>query len=158
MKDQTKTIAITLALTVLFLGACSLLEEDIDGELSTTIGVNESKEDVNIQYSSISVISADSDKDIKDNLDKIKDWTVSELSYSIMNFQGDPSTTFSGSLGFSRRNESSATISASVSNVNLDNVSDNGTKYKLNLTPTQLNTIAKYFDADQAIKVYLTGM
>jgi hypothetical protein len=155
---RNKIINLVLVLAVLFFGKCTLLEQDIDGELSTIIGVNESKDDTNIQYSSSSVISADSDEDIKDNLDKIKDWSVSELSYSIMNFNGDPATTFSGTMGFSRRNGSSATITASVSNLKFSDVSDNGKKYKVGLSESDLNTIAGWFNDDQAVKIYLDGV
>ncbi len=136
---------------------CSLFEQDIDGELSTTLLVNETTSGTNMSYSEEETIDASSDPDIRDNLDKIKEWTASEILYSIMGFSGTTGTTASGSIGFSRESASSPAVSVSVSGVNLSDVSDNGTKYKLSLTSDQLKTIADILDKDQAIKVYLSG-
>lgn len=144
------------ALVLLFSG-CTLFETDVDGELSAMIGVAESKTDANIQYSNTVVLSADSDEDIEDNLDKIKDWTVSQISYSIWSFDGYPTATFSGTLGFSQRSASSPSITVSVSGLVLSDLSNDNVKHKLNLSEVQLNTIADYFDKDQAIKVYFEG-
>ena len=147
-----------IVLLALPISQCSLFEQDIDGELSTSIPVNETQQGKDLQYSNSMVLSADSDQDIKDNLDKVKDWSVKEVSYSIMGFQGNASITFSGSLGFSRRSDSSPSITASVSNLMFSDVNNNGKKYKINLSETQLAKIAAFLDADQALKVYWNGV
>ena len=158
MKNLIKIILpVVLSAILLPFSQCTLLEQDIDGELSTSVPVNESKQDKNIQYSNSMILSANSDKDIKDNLDKIKDWSVQAISYSIMGYDDDPSTSFSGSLGFSRRSANAPTITASVSNLIFANVTDNGQKYKVNLSEADLAGIAKMLDADQEIKVYWKG-
>lgn len=159
MKNPNNFIAlISIAIILLPFTQCSLLEQDIDGELSASIPVNESQEGVNLQYSNTAVLSADSDKDIKDNLDKIKDWSVQKISYSITGFSDDPSITFSGSIGFSRRSDNSPSITASVSNLEFAKVTDNGQKYTVNLSEADLAKIAAILDADQAIKVYWNGV
>lgn len=53
-----------LVMPIVIFSNCSLFEHDIDGELSNILPVNESKQDVNINYSSTAIISADSDRDI----------------------------------------------------------------------------------------------
>ena len=158
MKNLKKIIApLIMSAMLLPLSHCTLFEHDIDGELSASIPVDESKQDQNIQYSNSMNLSANSDKDIKDNLDKIKGWTVQQISYSITGYNDDPSTSFSGTLGFSRRSANSPTITASVTNLIFDNVSDNGQKYKVNLSETDLAGLAKILDSDQEIKVYWNG-
>jgi hypothetical protein len=158
MKNLKKIIIpVVLSAILLPFSQCTLLEQDIDGELSAIIPVDETDQDKNIHYSNSMILSANSDKDIKDNLDKIKDWSVKQISYSIMGYKGDPSTSFSGSVGFSKRGADVPSITASVSNLIFDNVSDNRQKYKVNLSEADLAGIAKILDADQEIKVYWKG-
>ncbi len=158
MKNYLKTTTFVACLAAFFLfSKCSLLETDVDGELNSTLSVNESKTDANIQYSNTMVIDADSDEDIADNLDKIKEWSVSQISYSIWSYDGYPTATFTGSLGFSQRSASSPSINVAMSGLDLSNLSNDNIKHKLNLSESQLNTIAEYFDKDQAIKVYFNG-
>ena len=156
--SQKKIILLIIVSLALPISQCTLIEEDIDGELSTTIPVNETQQGTNIDYEDSQILSADSDKDISDNLDKIKSWDVQKISYSIMGFKDDPSITFSGSVGFSRRNENSPSITASVSNLEFAKITDNGKKYKISLSDTDLAKIASIFDSDQAIKVYWKGV
>lgn len=159
MKNLRKIIApLVISAMLIPFSQCTIFEHDIDGELSASIPVNESKEDQNLQYFNSMILSANSDDEIKDNLDKVKDWTVNQISYSIAGYNGDPSTSFSGSLGFSRRNANTPTITASVSNLIFDDVSDNGQKYKVNVSEADLAEIAKILDSDQEIKVYWNGV
>jgi len=160
MKNSTSKIALfILCFLCLVFSRCSLFETDIDGELSTTLPVNESKKEVDITYKNTMIISADSDKDIKDNLSKIKNWSVLEISYSIWAFSGDdPNTTFTGNIGFSRRAESTPSITASVSNLKFANISDDKKKHKVSLSEVDLAKIANIFDTDQALKVYWDGV
>jgi hypothetical protein len=137
---------------------CSIFEQNIDGELSTTLYLFEQQQGANFAYGNTEIIDAASDKDIKDNLDKIKDWSVSEITYKIWQFEGSQSTTASGSIGFSPISGTTASISATQSPVSLSTVSDNNVKYKVNLTEQQLNTIAGYMKKDQALKVYTFGV
>ncbi len=159
MQKLLKNAALfTLVCSLLILGRCSFLDWNINGELSTTMEVREAREDVNIHYSSTSMLSADSDDDIKDNLNKIKDWNVNELSYAVRNFEGDPSITFSGEIGFSKIDASSASITASVSDLILSEISDNGKKYVINLSESQFNTMSMWLDEDHGISIYIEGV
>lgn len=160
MKNPAKKIIrISLAFLAFLFTNCSLLEQDIDGDLSAILSVYEPKVGVMIPYTDVILVDATSNKNIKDNLDKIKKWQVTELSYSIMNYSGDPSVTFSGSIGFSKRSSTlGATITASVTNLNFSSVSDNNKKYKIDLSENDLNTIAGYFESEQGILVYLDGL
>ena len=159
MKKNARSFPIIVAIfSLLIFSTCSLFEQDIDGELSTSIPVIEEQQGVDLQYSNSMILSANSDKDIKDNLDKIKDWSVLEVSYAIRDFDDDPSITFSGSLGFSRRSVNTPTISASVSGLVFADVNNSGKKYKVNLSASDLAEIAKILDADQEIKVYWNGV
>lgn len=155
--SNNKVILFALVLSGIFFSKCSLLEHDIDGELTTTLNVSESKSATDVLYQNTTVLDADSDEDIQDNLDKIKDWAVTEVSYSIMGYTGDESGTFSGSIGFSKKSDTSASISVSIANLNLNDVSDDGKKYKLSLSESQLATIAGYLKDDQAVKIYFDG-
>ncbi len=140
-----------------FLSGCSLLEGNFSGEAEVTFGIYESKAEQNITYSDVRVIDAADDEDIRDNLDKVKDWQVEEISYTIRNYDGDPSATFSGSMGFSRESSTSPTITASVNNLKLNDL-NNGAMQKLALSGTDLATMASWLDKDQKIKVYLSGV
>ena len=147
-----------LVVTTALFYQCSIFEQDIDGELSTLLYLSEQQEGANFVYGSIDVIDAASDKDIKDNLKKIKDWSVSEVSYKIWGFGGPPATTASGSIGFSPMSSTTAAVSATQSPISLSTVTNNDVKYKVNLTEQQLNTIAGYMKNDQTMKVYTFGI
>jgi hypothetical protein len=154
---KTNYLILLIVTTVLFY-QCSIFEQDIDGELSTILYLSEQQEGANFVYADTEVIDAASDKDIKDNLNKIKDWSVSEVSYKIWGFGGPPSTTAAGSIGFSPMSATTAALSATQTSINLSTVSNNDVKYKVNLSEQQLNTIAGYMKKDQAMKVYTFGL
>ncbi len=154
---KTKYLLSSIISTVLFF-QCSIFEQDIDGELSTILYLSEQQEGASFVYGNIEFIDAASDKDIKDNLKKIKDWSVKEVTYKIWGFAGTSSTTASGSIGFSPISGSAASISTTQSPIILSTVSDNNVKYKVTLSEQQLNTIAGYIKQDQALKVYTFGV
>lgn len=138
---------------------CSLFEKDIEAEVDGTFFVNESDQGEDIQYSDFILINATQDSDISDNLDKIKEWSVKKISYSLSGFDGDASTTFSGSVSIKALNPSSGTtsVSASVSNINLQDLSSSGEKVALSLSQTELATIAGWFDSDERVEIYAQG-
>jgi hypothetical protein len=154
----SKSAMYTLAFIGLIFSKCSLLDQDIDGNLSTYLSFSENKNETDIPYSSVEYLDASSDSDIEDNLDKIKDWSVTEISYKVWGFNGDPTTAISGTLGFSKTTEGSPTVTATFTNVVLSSISDNDTSYKVNLSESDLNTLAGYFEQDQAIKIYVNGV
>ncbi len=159
MKNMNKkSTLLVLSLIGLLVSQCGVLDQDIDGNLSTYISVNETRTDTDIPYATTNFIDASSDLDISDNLDKISDWSVTEISYKVWGFYGDPSTTISGTLGFSRPNENTPSITTNVSSVLLNTISDDDTNHKVSLTENQLNTIAGYFKEDQAMKIYVDGI
>ncbi len=101
-------------------------------------------------------LNALDNKDIRDNLDKVKSWSVEKVSYALKNYQGDPSTTFSDTFGFSPSSSGSASITIAVSGVNLNDL-NNGSKQALALSSNDLATMASWFEKDNALKVYMTG-
>jgi hypothetical protein len=143
-------------LMMVFFSGCSLLEADFSGEVEAYFAVNESNAGSNISYNEVKVLNATDEEDIRDNLDKVKDWTVEKVTYAIKNYQGDPSTTFSGTLGFSEASGTSPSISTSVSGLNLSSLS-NGPRQALGLSGNDLATMASWLDSDPKIKVYLKG-
>lgn len=159
---RTKTTLsghLLLLVSMLCFTGCSLFEKDIEAEVKGTFFVNESTEGVNIPYSEFIVIDATDDSDIRDNLDKIKDWSVQKISYSLNGFSGDPSTVFSGAMQLRSAGTTSGitSVSASVQNLNLADLSSSGAKNELNLSATDLATIAGWFDADERIEVFMQG-
>lgn len=159
MKNPNKNaILFSLVISMVLFGKCSLLDWNINGELSTTFEVNEMSEDVDIQYSSTAMLSADSDDDVRGNLSKIKDWSVIELSYSVRNFEVDPAVTFSAEVGFSKSSASSASFTASFSEIIFSEITDDRRKYIINLSESQLDTMSTWLDEDHVLKVYIDGI
>jgi len=157
-KHISKPLIPLSILPLLLFSQCSWFEQNLDGSLSTFISVYESSSNSNIPYNTFEYIDASSDEDISKNLDKIKDWTVKEVSYKIWGFYGDPNTSISGELGFSRESENSPSIKATFTNIMPANITDNDVSYKVNLSESDLNKIADYLDKDQFLKIYLNGV
>ena len=137
------------------LGACSLLEKDIDATVTADILVNESTSGTNINYNGTTVLNAEDDEDVADNLDKIKDWSVLEVGYQILFFSGQPGTTFTGNMGFSPSGSNSPEFQMAVSNLNLSAASG---YTKLNVSSSDLNMLASWLESNRKIKVYWTGI
>ena len=157
MKNFIKQKTAVSLLIAVFLSGCNLLEGDFSGEVHTTFMVNESNSGSNITYNDVRIINAEDNSDIRDNVDKVKNWSVEKLSYQIQNYQGSASTTFSGSLGFSKASASSPAISVSVSGLNLSSL-NNGAKQDVGLTASNFATIASWLDSDHKVKVYMQGV
>jgi len=159
MKNSVKLfIPASLLVFALISYRCSILEQNVDGEFSTLLNIYEAQTGSNITYSSVQALDAASDQNIADNLDKIKDWTVTEASYKIWGFNGVQNTTMTGTIGFGSISSASASVTASVSNVDLSVVAGNDTKYILNLSESDLNKIAALLDKDHAVNVYIDGV
>ena len=151
---QKTTVSLFIAI---LLSGCSLLEGDFSGEVHTTFAIHESSSGSNISYNNIQTINAEDDDDIRNNLDKVKNWSVEKISYKIQNYQGDAATTFSGSLGFSKISANSPAILVSVTGVNLSSL-NNGPKQDSGLSASDLATIASWMDSDHKVKVYMQGV
>ncbi len=157
MKKLIMKGTVISVLTALFLSSCNLLEGDFSGEVHTTFIISESSNAGNINYNSVSTVKATDDKDIRDNLDKVKNWSVEEISYQIKNFQGDPDVTFTGSIGFSKKSASSPGIILGVTGINLSSL-NNGQKTVVALSSSDLATMASWMDSDHEMKVYFQGV
>ena len=66
--QSKKSILLVLPLFGLLVSQCGLLDQDVNGNLSTYISINETKAETNIPYSTMNFIDASSDGDIADNL------------------------------------------------------------------------------------------
>jgi len=156
MKTIVCFIAAIALIAMAFLSGCSLIEKDFDGEVSVHYPVNETDDDSDITYDEIRTLNALDDEDIRDNLEKIQNWTVTKVSYSISGYQGDDDATFSGILGFSRNSDMSASISVPVSGLKLSDLNGKA-KLDLGLSSSDLSKLASWFEADNALKVYMNG-
>ena len=145
---------ITATFVLFSLGACSLLEKDIDATVNADILVNESSSGTNLNYNGSTVLNAEDDEDVADNLDKIKDWSVLEVGYQILFFTGQPGTTFTGNMGFSPSGSNSPEVQVAVSNLNLSAASAYS---KLNISSSDLNMLASWLATNRKIKVYWIG-
>ncbi len=157
MKNFIKKSTAVSFLVALLLSGCSLLEGDFSGEVHTTFFINENSTDSNITYSDVTTLDAKDDKDIRDNIDKVKNWAVEKISYQIKNYQGPSDATFSGTIGFSPASSASPTITTSASGLNLSSL-NNGPKQTVGLSTADFAKMASWFEKDQKIKVYMQGV
>lgn len=156
MKKPSNRLLLFFSVMIIAVAGCSLLEQDIDAELSDTIFVNETTQGQNIQYSDEIILDATTDQDIEDNLNKIKDWRVEKISYSISGFIGDGGTTFSGNV-IVRPQSGSGSVSTSVTNLDLKALSTSGEVRVLGFSETDLAKIAGWFDKEQIVVVEYNG-
>jgi hypothetical protein len=157
MKNLSNSIiTLFIALAIVAFGGCSLLEQDIDTQLEDTKLVNETTEGQNIQYSDEITLDATKDEDIRKNLDKIKNWNVVKVSYSLSGFTGTDGTTFSGTVTV-RPQSGSASVDTNVSNLDLKALSDSGEIRALGFSETELAEIAKWFEEEQIVIVKYAG-
>jgi hypothetical protein len=146
-----------LLISLIFIGSCSLLEHDVEAELKATFNVNETQTGTNLPYDDQRTIKATDDEDIAKDLSKIKDWNVRQVFYRISNYQSGAQATFTGSIIVNPPNKPNENVKASVSNIDLQALSNAGTKVKLNVSGTDLGKIASWFDEYEAVQVTCQG-
>lgn len=88
--------------------------------------------------------------DILDNLAKIDDWKINEITYMVVLYIGSPDIVFNGTLTL-------GSVSMAVSNLNLNDMYVNGTNSTLTLTDQQLKTLASDFRSDGTIEGSISG-
>jgi len=162
-----KTIGFRLAscvvvTTIIFLlGSCSLFEDvddvSFDTTLDETLTVSEPDAGTNVAYEEVLTLDATSDPDISKYKAKIKGFKVNKVSYQIINYAGDFSTVFNGSLSFGDASSSSASVAATVSNLNVKQAYLSGTVYELLINQADIDKIAALLKDDKAVKIYLNG-
>lgn len=156
MRKFSNNLLLFIAVIFIGINGCSLLEQDIDAEISGSKFVNETTEGVDIPYSDVIELDATTDQDIRDNLDKIKEWDVTKVSYSLSGFIGEGGTTFSGAVKIGPQS-GSGTISTSVSGLDLKALSDSGEIKVLGFSETDLAKVAGWFDKEQVVVVTYEG-
>lgn len=87
------------------------------------------------------------DPDIQDNLDKIDQYTINKITYTITYYQGINDIILNGSLNIG------SSVSIPVTNANLNTLFTSATVTELNLSDQDLNNLAKELKSNS----YLTG-
>ena len=146
-------------LSILFLPGCSLFDkiDDIsfDSKLTETLDVVDNSTGQNVAYSEIIVIHATTDSEINKYLDKIKGFSLNKLTYQVVgNSSQQQGITFSGSFSYSAIASSSTTVLATITNLNLDDLS---TVHNLPISQSDIKAINNLLKNDKAIKFYLEG-
>lgn len=149
-----------LALAAVSFSGCNKIDEIDDVEFHSDfeqeIAVIDPTPGENRPYSQTITFDATTDPEIDKYKSKIKGFTIEKLSY-IINDANNPTSgsRFSGTMGFSASGSASATVLASITNLDLD---DNITEHEITLAQADLDKIAGYLRDDKAVKIYLTGV
>lgn len=158
--QKTLSLVVLVSLTTLFT-SCDLFDKaddiDFDTTLEETIFIAEEGTGTNVAYSETIIIDATSDPDIEEYKDKIKGFTIKKISYQVTNFVGASLSTFSGTVAFGDAALATSTVSATITNLNLQQASTSGTIYELTFNQTDIDKIAALLLDDKAVKIYLNG-
>ena len=148
MKKITPYLMLLLMLLTLTSNSCDedILDVDISTEITRSIDlhVNQGKESIIENYT----VDLNND-DTKDYINKIKNVTITKLSYKIKNFSGDPEGTISGTV-------SVEDFSFEPIVDNIKNAFDSNTEYKIS-NENELSTIAELLKEKGKITVEIDG-
>ncbi len=148
-----------LAIILLFAGGiqgCKKIKDvstvDINGDLQKSFTVNITESDTTAVSEQFSV-DASSNTEINKYLNNVKQYQVKKVTYKITNYTGstdvDP-VILNGTLDF-------GTVSASITNLNLQSASTSGTDYDTGLTQDDLNTLATEMKSGNSLSGDLKG-
>lgn len=157
MKNSLTKAFVGILFTTLF--ACDKIDEladvNFNANLSETFQVDATTTN-EMTFSSTLDVSEDSDA--KPYLDKIKNYEIEELKFEITNLSTSVSGEiyFDGVLGFSKKNETSATATCSVSPLNITHVNNTGA-FEINNCDDILNDLKSILMSDNAAKIYMQG-
>lgn len=164
MKTQyLKTIALVVlvSFTTLFT-SCDLFDKvddvDFDSTLEQTFTVTEEGTATNVNYTKTIVLDATDDSDIEAYKDKIKGFTIKKISYQVTSFDGASVSTFSGTLGFGDASLATSTVSATITNLNLQQAYTSGQAFDLTFNQADVDKIEALLMDDKAVKIYLNGV
>lgn len=153
MKNHALLLA---AFAILSLSSCELDDVSFDSTLEENILVTEESEGTSVEYEETIVLDATTDPDINKYKSKIKGFKIRKLSYQIVNYFGQPAV-FNGSLSFGDQSQTSPTVLASVTNLDIQQAYNLSQVYELSLNQADIDKIAALLKEDKAVKIYLTG-
>jgi hypothetical protein len=158
---KARSAAVLALITTLFT-ACNLLDKaddvSFDATVDETIVVTEENEGTNVSYDKIVTLDATADPDINKYKNKISGFTVKKVSYQITNFNGAEGATFSGTLSFGEASQTTRTVAATITNLNLQQTFSSGQVLELPINQADVDTIAGMLKNDKAVKLYLDGL
>jgi len=155
------SLVVLLSFATLF-NACSLFDSvddvDFDATLEQTFTITEEVTGTNVNYNNTIILDATDDSDIDTYKEKIKGFTIKKISYQVTSFTGASTSTFSGTLAFGDAALGTSTVSATITNLNLQQAFSSATVYDLTFNQSDVDKIAALLLDDKAVKLYLTGV
>lgn len=153
--------ASVLILSAALISSCDLLDKaddvNFDATLEETINISEETTGTNVTYSETITLDATSDPDIDEYKNKITGFTVKKVSYQIVNYDGAPAATFSGSISFGDASTTTPTVAATITNLNFQTAYAAQTIFDLPISQADVDKIANLLKDDKAVKIYLNG-
>ena len=141
--------------------SCDLFDKvddvNFDTSLEQTINITEESTGTNVAYSETILLDATSDPDIDEYKDKISGFTIKKVSYQVTSFDGASVSTFSGTLAFGDASLTTSTVSATITNLNLQQAYTSGQIFELTFNQADADKIAALLKDDKAVKIYLNG-
>lgn len=155
------SLIVMVSFTTLFV-ACDLLDDaddiDFDATLEQSINVTEASTGTNVNYAETIILDATDDPDIDEYKDKITGFTINKVSYQITGFDGTAGTTFTGTLSFGDASLATSTVSATITNLNLQTANSSGQIFDLTISQADVDKVAALLKDDKAVKIYLDGV
>jgi hypothetical protein len=163
---KTVTLVLRSAMAVCFAfvmssASCDLFDKvddvTIPIELEHTFLVNETLDKTGMTYSDLEVLDAAKvNSDFDKYKDKIKNITVTEITYQITNHTVGTTTIFTnGNIGYS---SSTGTSAASVASLGVENIkAAEGQTKTLPFNQTALNDIGTLLKNDKTVNLFLLG-
>ena len=153
---------LALALTTILFSACDLFDKaddiNFDSTVDETIIVTDENEGTNESYTKTITLDATADPDINKYKNKISGFTVKKVSYQVTSFDGAPGATFSGTLSFGDASQTTPTVAATITNLNLQQAYSSGQVFDLPINQADVDKIATMLKDDKAVKLYLDGL
>ncbi len=136
-----KLFLLTFIVTASFLTSCDELKDAADIDFNTTVSadITVSITEPGTTYDNTTILDL-SNEDTEDHLDKIKNVSITKLTYTVINFAGDAAGTITGDLkadgvtlhSVANQNVSDAFFSATVFEVTDPNLIKNAAQKLLN--------------------------
>ncbi len=147
-----------LVLLVFFFSGCDLFEDAADVNfnrvLTASINVNAGPDDQSV--SDMVLIDAETDSEVQQYTDKIKEFKVNSITYSLSNYEGPSPCQFTnGTMRFSQSPTNPGNLVASVSSLDLSTAS--GQEIDLGAAENITNEIESFLKDGRKVYVYVEG-
>ena len=127
-----------------------ITEININSDLTEEIPVNATEADQNIAYEAM--IDAKEDSDILENLDKIKEYQIEEVTFRVADYEGPETANLSGTLSVGN---SLTSFSADIPSLNIKLFADED--YTIALSEEQLDALESILLESNQLKVTFSG-